>query len=167
MNIVEKFINIIGEYISYLIPLMTLLMIIVIVSRYFFGIGQTGLQELVMYFHALVFLGCAGYAFNKDEHVRVDIFYRYASDKYKNVINPLVQFVLQPVLIFGVIFLLPVTFIIVFYSIELISMSWKIRETSTEAGGLGYVFIQKTFIFLFPLTLFAAFINQLIKIIWK
>ncbi|MDA7747687.1 TRAP transporter small permease subunit [Gammaproteobacteria bacterium] len=157
MNIVEKFINIIGEYISYLIPLMTLLMIIIIVSRYFFGIGQTGLQELVMYFHALVFLGCAGYAFNEDEHVRVDIFYRDASDKYKNVIN----------LIFGVIFLLPVTFIIVFYSIELISMSWKIRETSTEAGGLGYVFIQKTFIFLFPITLFAAFINQLIKIIWK
>ena len=157
MNIVEKFINIIGEYISYLIPLMTLLMIIVIVSRYFFGIGQTGLQELVMYFHALVFLGCAGYAFNKDEHVRVDIFYRDASDKYKNVIN----------LIFGVIFLLPVTFIIVFYSIELISMSWKIRETSTEAGGLGYVFIQKTFIFLFPITLFAAFINQLIKTVWK
>jgi len=157
MNIVEKFINIIGEYISYLIPLMTLLMIIVIISRYFFGIGQTGLQELVMYFHALVFLGCAGYAFNKDEHVRVDIFYRDASDKYKNVIN----------LIFGVIFLLPVALIIVFYSIELISMSWKIRETSTEAGGLGYVFIQKTFIFLFPITLFAAFINQLIKTVWK
>jgi TRAP-type mannitol/chloroaromatic compound transport system permease small subunit len=157
MNIVEKFINIIGEYISYLIPLMTLLMIIVIFSRYFFGIGQTGLQELVMYFHALVFLGCAGYAFNKDEHVRVDIFYRDASDKYKNVIN----------LIFGVIFLLPVALIIVFYSIELISMSWKIRETSTEAGGLGYVFIQKTFIFLFPITLFAAFTNQLIKTVWK
>ena len=157
MNIVEKFINIIGKYISYLIPLMTLLMIIVIVSRYFLGIGQTGLQELVMYFHALVFLGCAGYAFNKDEHVRVDIFYRDASDKYKNVIN----------LIFGVIFLLPVALIIVFYSIELISMSWKIRETSTEAGGLGYVFIQKTFIFLFPITLFAAFINQLIKTVWK
>ena len=157
MNIVEKFINIIGEYISYLIPLMTLLMIIVIVSRYFLGIGQTGLQELVMYFHALVFLGCAGYAFNKDEHVRVDIFYRDASAKYKNLVN----------LVLGIIFLLPVMFIIAFYSIELISMSWKIRETSTEAGGLGYVFIQKTFIFLFPITLFAAFINQLIKIIWK
>ena len=157
MNIVEKFINIIGEYISYLIPLMTLFMIIVIVSRYFFGIGQTGLQELVMYFHALVFLGCAGYAFNKDEHVRVDIFYRDASAKYKNLVN----------LVLGVIFLLPVMFIIAFYSIDLIAMSWKIQEVSNEAGGLGYVFVQKTFIFLFPLTLFAAFINQLIKIIWK
>ncbi len=157
MNIVEKSINIFGKYISYLIPLMTLLMIVVIVSRYFFGIGQTGLQELVMYFHALIFLGCAGYAFNEDEHVRVDIFYREASVKYKNFIN----------LILGIIFLLPVTFVIAFYSIELIAMSWKIQETSTEAGGLGYVFIQKTFIFLFPLTLFAAFVNQLIKIIWK
>ena len=157
MNIVEKSINIFGKYISYLIPLMTLLMIVVIVSRYFFGIGQTGLQELVMYFHALIFLGCAGYAFNEDEHVRVDIFYREASDKYKNFIN----------LVLGIIFLLPVTFVIAFYSIELIAMSWKIQETSTEAGGLGYVFVQKTFIFLFPLTLFAAFVNQLIKIIWK
>ena len=157
MNIVEKSINIFGKYISYLIPLMTLLMIVVIVSRYFFGIGQTGLQELVMYFHALIFLGCAGYAFNEDEHVRVDIFYREASVKYKNFIN----------LVLGIIFLLPVTFVIAFYSIELIAMSWKIQETSTEAGGLGYVFVQKTFIFLFPLTLFAAFINQLIKIIWK
>ena len=157
MNIVEKSINIFGKYISYLIPLMTLLMIVVIVSRYFFGIGQTGLQELVMYFHALIFLGCSGYAFNEDEHVRVDIFYREASVKYKNLIN----------LILGIIFLLPVTFVIAFYSIELIAMSWKIQETSTEAGGLGYVFVQKTFIFLFPLTLFAAFVNQLIKIIWK
>ena len=157
MNIVEKSINILGKYISYLIPLMTLLMIVVIVSRYFFGIGQTGLQELVMYFHALIFLGCAGYAFNEDEHVRVDIFYREASVKYKNLIN----------LILGIIFLLPVTFVIAFYSIELIAMSWKIQETSTEAGCLGYVFIQKTFIFLFPLTLFAALVNQLFKIIWK
>ena len=157
MKFVEKYINFIGEKISYLIPVMTLLMIIVIVSRYFFGVGRTDLQELVMYFHALIFLGCAGYVFNKDEHVRVDIFYRGATAKYKDLIN----------VIFGFIFLLPLAFVVVFYSIELINMSWKIQETSTEAGGLPYVFVQKTFILLFPLTLFAAFFNQLIKTIWK
>ena len=157
MKFVEKYINFVGEKISYLIPVMTLLMIIVIVSRYFFGVGRTDLQELVMYFHALIFLGCAGYVFNKDEHVRVDIFYRGATAKYKDLIN----------VIFGFIFLLPLTFVVGFYSIELINMSWKIQETSTEAGGLPYVFVQKTFILLFPLTLFAAFFNQLIKTIWK
>ena len=157
MKFVEEYINFIGEKISYLIPVMTLLMIIVIVSRYFFGVGRTDLQELVMYFHALIFLGCTGYVFNKDEHVRVDIFYRGATTKYKDLIN----------VIFGFIFLLPVAFVVGFYSIELINMSWKIQETSTEAGGLPYVFVQKTFILLFPLTLCAAFFNQLIKTIWK
>ena len=157
MKFVEKYINFIGEKISYLIPVMTFLMIIVIVSRYFFGVGRTDLQELVMYFHALIFLGCAGYVFNKDEHVRVDIFYRGATAKYKDLIN----------VIFGFIFLLPVAFVVGFYSIELINMSWKIQETSTEAGGLPYVFVQKTFILLFPLTLCGAFFNQLIKTIWK
>ena len=60
MKTIEKCINFIGKKTSYLIPVMTLLMIIVITSRYFFGIGRTDLQELVMYFHALIFLGCAG-----------------------------------------------------------------------------------------------------------
>ena len=153
----EKYINFIGKKISYLIPVMVLLMIVVIVSRYFFGIGRTDLQELVMYFHALVFLGCAGYVFNKDEHVRVDIFYRESSTKYKNLINS----------IFGFIFLLPVVAVIFIYSLEVIYASWGMKEVSTESGGLDYVYIQKTFILLFPLTLIAALINQLIKLKWK
>ena len=70
MKAIEKYINFIGQKFSYLIPVMALLMVVVVVSRYFFGVGMTYLQELIMYFHAIVFLGCAGYVFNKDEHVR-------------------------------------------------------------------------------------------------
>ena len=136
---------------------MVVLMIFVIVSRYFFGVGRTDIQELVMYFHALVFLGCAGYVMNHDEHVRVDIFYRNASQKYKKNIN----------FIFGLFFLLPLIAITFFYSIETIEASWKMSETSTEAGGLAYVYIQKTLMILFPLTLLAALINQFIKTKWK
>ena len=157
MKLIEKYINFVGEKISYLIPIMVLLMIIVIVSRYFFGIGRTDLQELVMYFHALVFLGCAGYVFNEDEHVRVDIFYRESSSKYKNLINS----------IFGIIFLLPVMAVIFIYSLEIIFASWSMREVSTESGGLDYVYIQKSFMLLFPITLIAGLINQLIKMKWK
>ena len=87
MTYLEKLINSLGTFISLMIPIMTILMIVIIVARYFLGIGLTGLQELVMYVHALIFLGCAGYVHYKDEHVRVDIFYRGASDKYKNKIN--------------------------------------------------------------------------------
>jgi TRAP-type mannitol/chloroaromatic compound transport system permease small subunit len=157
MKVLEKYINFVGEKISYLIPVMVVLMIYVIVSRYFFGVGRTDIQELVMYFHALVFLGCAGYVMNHDEHVRVDIFYRNASKKYKKNIN----------FIFGLVFLLPLIAITFFYSIETIEASWKMSEASTEAGGLAYVYIQKTLMILFPLTLLAALINQFIKTKWK
>ena len=157
MKVLEKYINFVGEKISYLIPVMVVLMIFVIVSRYFFGVGRTDIQELVMYFHALVFLGCAGYVMNHDEHVRVDIFYRNASQKYKKNIN----------FIFGLLFLLPLIAVTFIYSIETIEASWKMSEASTEAGGLAYVYIQKTLMILFPLTLLAALINQFIKTKWK
>jgi TRAP-type mannitol/chloroaromatic compound transport system permease small subunit len=157
MKVLEKYINFVGEKISYLIPIMVVLMIFVIVSRYFFGIGRTDIQELVMYFHALVFLGCAGYVMNHDEHVRVDIFYRNATKNYKQKIN----------FILGLLFLLPLIAVTFFYSLETIEASWKMSEASTEAGGLAYVYIQKTLIILFPLTLLAALINKFLKTKWK
>ena len=157
MKVLEKYITFVGEKISYLIPVMVALMVFVIISRYFFGIGRTDIQELVMYFHALVFLGCAGYVMNNDEHVRVDIFYRNASDSYKKNINT----------IFGLLFLIPLIIVTFFYSIETIEASWKMSEASTEAGGLAYVYIQKTLMILFPLTLIATLINQFIKTKWK
>ena len=147
----EKTISSLGRCISLMIPIMVILMIVIIVARYFLGIGLTGIQELVMYIHALVFLGSAGYVQYKDEHVRVDIFYRDASNKYKNKVN----------LIFGILFLMPMVFVIGYFSIDLIEMSWKIKETSTEAGGLNYVYIQKTLILLFPLSLLLTIIYQL------
>ena len=157
MKTIEKFTNFIGEKVSYLIPVMTAMMVVLIISRYFFGIGRTGMQELVMYFHAMVFLGCAGFVFNKDDHVRVDIYYRDSSKKYKKFIN----------LICGVIFLLPVVIFIAFYSFNLIVMAWSIKEISTEAGGLPFVYIQKSLILLFPLTLALAFCNFILKKPWK
>ena len=153
----EKTINSLGKFISLMIPVMTILMIVIIVARYFFGIGLTGVQELVMYIHALIFLGCAGYVHFKDEHVRVDIFYRDSSNTYKKIIN----------FFFSLFFLIPVCFVVGFYSYELVEMSWKIKETSTEAGGLNFVYLQKSLVILFPLTLLATFLYQLLNKKWK
>ena len=154
---IEKMINSFGKFISLMIPIMTILMIVIIVARYFFGIGLTGLQELVMYIHAFIFLGCAGYVHYKDEHVRVDIFYRESSDLYKRNINYFLSLV----------FLIPVCFVIGYYSIELIGMSWRIKEVSTEAGGLNYVYLQKTLIILFPMSLLLTYLYQLLSGKWK
>ena len=153
----EKIINFIGKFISLMIPTIALLMIVIIVARYFIGIGLTGIQELVMYMHALIFLGCAGYVQYKDEHVRVDIFYREAPNSYKAKIN----------FFLSLLFLLPLCFIVSYFSIELINMSWKIKEVSTEAGGLGFVYIQKTLIVLFPITLLITLFYQFTKNKWN
>ena len=147
MKIEEKFINLL----SLAIPFMVIMMLIVVVSRYVFGIGQTGLQELIMYMHGLVFLASAGYLVTKDEHVRVDIFYRDATKEYKHKLN----------IILGIIFLLPIILVILFYSFEFVQMSWKISEISTEAGGLKYVYVQKTLILLLPISLLLALIKIL------
>ena len=147
MKIEEKFINLL----SLAIPFMVIMMLVVVVSRYVFGIGQTGLQELIMYMHGLVFLASAGYLVTKDEHVRVDIFYRDATKEYKHKLN----------VILGIIFLLPIILVILFYSFEFVQMSWKISEISTEAGGLKYVYVQKTLILLLPISLLLALIKIL------
>ena len=154
---IEKLINSLGTFISLMIPIMTILMIVIIVARYFFGIGLTGLQELVMYVHALIFLGCAGYVYYKDEHVRVDIVYRSASNKYKNRVD----------IVLGILFLLPLCFVIGYFSIEQVRMAWDIKEGSGEAGGLKFIYVQKTFILLFPITLVLTIIYKLMKRIWN
>ena len=154
---IEKVINSLGKFISLMIPVIAILMIVIIVARYFFGIGLTGLQEFVMYLHAFIFLGCAGYVHYKNEHVRVDIFYRDSSSNYKSGIN----------FYLGLLFLLPVCFVVGFYSIDLIEMSWRIKEASTEAGGLKYVYLQKTLVILFPITLTLTFIHQILSKKWN
>ena len=145
-----------GRFFSLLLPIIIVLNVLIVLSRYVFGVGLVALQELVLYLHAIIFLGCAGWVLLKDEHVRVDIFYRDQSNKKKNLVN----------FIGIVFFLLPSVFVIGWYSIDFILISWSIGESSTEPGGLPYVYIQKSFILLFPLLLFLASIKLLIKL-WK
>ena len=148
--------QLIGKLFSYLLPIIVFLVVIVVFSRYFLGIGRADLQEVVLYLHAIVFLGCAGWALTEDEHVRVDILYKNRSSKYQKRVN-----------IFGLIcFVIPVVVIIGMYSIDFIAMSWTLKEASTEPGGLPTVYLHKTVILLFPIVLTLATLSQLFKL-WK
>ena len=145
-----------GRFFARLIPVLLILVMIVVIGRYFFGIGRVDIQELALYVHALIFLGCAGWAYSEDEHVRVDIFYRNASSEYKKIVNVLGLF----------FFLLPTIGVLSYYAIDFVSASWSVKEISTEPGGLNVVYIQKSFIFLFPIVLALAGIRELYKT-WK
>tara|TARA_Y100001954_G_C15678698_1_gene536583 strand:+ start:566 stop:1018 length:453 start_codon:yes stop_codon:yes gene_type:complete len=146
----------IGKFFSCFLPIIVVLVIYIIISRYIFGVGRADLQELVLYLHAFIFLGCAGWALVEDEHVRIDIIYKDKSDFYKKILNFLGLF----------FFVLPLIFVISFYSIDFIKLSWVLRESSNEPGGLQTVYLHKTIILLFPLVLLLGAIQQ-IRGLWK
>ncbi len=145
-----------GQFFARLMPVLLMLVMVVVIGRYFFGIGRVDIQELALYLHALIFLGCAGWAYSADEHVRVDIFYRNASLEYKKLVNTC-----------GILFfLLPTVGVLGYYALDFVAASWSVKEISTEPGGLSIVYIQKSFIFLFPLVLALAGIKELYRT-WK
>ena len=148
--------RIIGKFFALLLPCLIIFTVFVVVSRYVFGSGQAGVQEIILYIHSLICLGCAGWALLEDEHVRVDIFYRNNIQKYKKIIN----------LIGLLCFMLPTIIIISIYSFDFILKSWASLEGSTEPGGLPIKYIHKTFILIFPISLMLAGFSLLRKL-WK
>ena len=63
-------------------------------------------------------------------------------------------------------FLLPTVGVLGYYALDFVAASWSVKEISTEPGGLSIVYIQKSFIFLFPLVLALAAIKELYRT-WK
>ncbi|MEQ9510201.1 MAG: TRAP transporter small permease subunit, partial [Alloalcanivorax xenomutans] len=72
---------VVGRAVSWCALLMVFLMVLVVVMRYGFGIGNIALQESITYLHGAVFMLCAGYTLAQDEHVRVDVLYQHWSPR--------------------------------------------------------------------------------------
>ena len=113
----------------------------VVVLRYAFDLGWIWMQESIVWMHAAAFMLAAAYTLNRDEHVRVDIFYRGMSKRNKAWVD----------LGGTLLFLMPMAVFLVAVSWDYAAVSWQIREGSREAGGLPYpsVSLLKTLI---PLT---------------
>jgi TRAP-type mannitol/chloroaromatic compound transport system permease small subunit len=134
-----------GRAVAWLTLVMTVLTFAVVVLRYGFNLGWIWMQESVTYLHALVFMTAAAWTFQCDDHVRVDIFYRDASERYKNSVN----------LIGTVLFLLPLSLFLLYIGWDYVAASWATREASREAGGLPLVWLLKTLILVLPALLLA------------
>jgi TRAP-type mannitol/chloroaromatic compound transport system permease small subunit len=132
-----------GQSVAWLTLAMTLLTFGVVVLRYGFNLGWIWLQESVTYLHALVFMVAAAWAFQTDDHVRVDIFYRARSDRYRNAVN----------LVGTLLFLVPFSIFLLAVSWDYVTASWATHEGSREAGGLPLVWLLKSLILVMPLLL--------------
>ena len=129
----------VGRVVSWAALLMVLVQFFVVLMRYAFGVNSLFLQETIVYLHASLFLLGAGYTLHHGGHVRVDIFYRAASQRTKALVD------LGGVLLF----LLPVCGLLAFASWDFVAQSWAVREGSVETSGIPLVYLLKTLILIF------------------
>ena len=130
----------IGRAVSWLTLVMVVLTFAIVVLRYGLNQGWIWLQESVTYLHATVFMMAAAWAFQADEHVRVDIFYRDRSPHDKAWVN----------LLGTLIFLLPFSIFLLIIAWDYVAASWSAMESSREAGGLPLVYLLKSLILVLP-----------------
>lgn len=131
--------TVIGRTAAWLVLYMTLMQFVVVIMRYVFSYGSIQMQESIWYMHGLLFMLGAGYTLAMEGHVRLDVFYREASQRTKAWIN----------FAGALIFLLPFCLVNFDFAWPLVLKSWAVREGSTEAAGLPFIYLFKTVILAF------------------
>ena len=152
-RIIDKINSYIGNLCAIFAFLMVIVVFTVVVLRYGFNIGFIWMQEVYVWLHSFVFMLGAGFTYLANEHVRIDVFYRGASKKYKATVD----------LLGNVILLLPFLYIIWKYSYPFVYRSFLMGEVSREAGGMPALFILKSAILWFCLVLFLQVISNICK----
>lgn len=139
VRVISAINRVVGEVLSWLALVCVLVCFTVVVQRYFFHTSTLWMQDLYVWVSGAMFTGVAGFALMRDDHVRVDIFYRPASLKRKAMAD-----------LFGVIvFLFPFIFVVFYYGWPAVARSWSYYEASGNIGGMPGLFILKSFILVF------------------
>ena len=111
----------------------------VVVQRYGFSTSFVWMQDLYVWLNGAMFTAVAGFALLRDDHVRVDIFYRPASIRRKALID----------LVGVAVFLIPFMVVVTLYSWPFVERSWRYHEGSANVGGMPGLFVLKSFILVF------------------
>lgn len=94
--------------------------------RYLFHTSSNAWLEVQWYLFSAVFMLCAGYTLLRNEHIRIDVIVSRFSEKTLTWID----------IIGTVLFLLPISFIIMYLSWPVLVDSFVRHEMSSDAGGL-------------------------------
>lgn len=153
VRFIDRVNDVIGRGVAWLTLAMVLLTFSVVVLRYGFALGWVWLQESYVWLHGVVFMVGASYTLLHNGHVRVDIFYRPASARYKAVVD-----------LCGALFLLlPLLVLIAFVGYPYVAASWDNWEASREAGGLEGLYLLKTVILVFCALLTAQAVSMVVR----
>ncbi len=145
-NLINTFSDWLGKIAAILLILLLLNVFIDVVMRYLFNDVSIAMQEMEWHLFSAMFMLGVSYSLRQNGHVRVDLIYERLSPQKRAWIN-----------IFGVlIFLLPFTLLVAWFSFGYVHESFLLNEQSGDPGGLPYRYLIKAVI---P----AAFISMAIS----
>lgn len=116
----------VGKGAFWLVLIMTIISAGNASIRFVFDTSSNGLLEIQWYLFAAIFLLCAPYTLQKNEHVRIDVLSGKLSPRGLAVID----------IIGTLFFLLPMVVAVLWLSLPLVAESYRIQEMSANAGGL-------------------------------
>jgi TRAP-type mannitol/chloroaromatic compound transport system permease small subunit len=127
---ISALIDRLNEKIGYICNFMVLAACIVSAAnamiRYAFGYSSNGWLELQWYMFAILVMFGAAYTFKRNEHVRVEIFYLFLSERGQLWLD----------LIGTLFFLIPSCLLLSYLSWPFFLQAYDVGETSPNAGGL-------------------------------
>ncbi|MDF1821234.1 MAG: TRAP transporter small permease subunit [Alcanivoracaceae bacterium] len=130
----------VGHASAWLSLALVLVTVTVVGLRYGFNQGSIALQETALYLHGALFMLGMSYTLARDEHVRVDIFYRRMTPERRALVD----------LVGTLALLAPLCITLLVLSWDYVLVSWQRLEGSADAGGLPLVFVLKSLLLAMP-----------------
>ena len=134
-----------GEAAKWLLPMLVISVAASVFALSIFGVTTTKWLESAKYFQALIIMLGAAATLLAGQHVRVDIFYSRMSETGKARVDLLGFYLL----------LAPVCILLTWNAQSFVGFAWAIREGSGEADGIRGVYILKTLIPIFAISMLA------------
>jgi len=150
---IDRVNGVLGRIAAWAVLFVVVVQFVVVLLRYVFGLGSIWLSESIMYGHAIMFMLAAAWTLRENGHVRVDVLYADAGPRAKAAVDLIGAFLL----------LLPFMLVLAWFALPYVARSWVIMERSRETSGIPAVFLLKTLIPVFALTMALQGVAQAIR----
>ena len=125
-NILKRIVTAIGNVAAWSAVLLMAVILFDVVSRRFFSVGSSELQELEWHLHTVLFMFCLGLGYVRNAHVRIDMLWENLGQPYRWLIKSAIPIGMSVLLMAGVAVLL-----------EKIHTLWTFAQGDDDGAGSG------------------------------
>lgn len=145
----------IGEASAWIWTVLMLLIVYQVVQRYVFGLGSIKMEEMQWHLYAIGFMLAIPLTELRERHVRIDVLAEHWPLRRRLWIEA-----------FGLlVFLLPFSLFIAWWSVSYVVNSWNVNEISSAPDGLPYRYVLKAFITITFVLLAMVAVSRLLRVI--